>query len=599
MSEEAAALRVENAVARIRGLIQRASTADIGGRCFIDNLNAANGLPPRYRLSSPAKQQSFLLSLALATPEPAEQDSLSEDEWTQVYESFEEAFVAYMELFWPDSAELEDLSAEWHSVRKVAMPAFLDYFNTGLLATVEQIREQIQRYVVPFDDVLVGLIGISASGALKIAEQIQEDLAETIRQMGDLSQQLEEIREQAQRIARSRGEAGTSDQIAADELGGREVATRLYEATSLVGLASAEELRVEFRLDADAYLAAFTASRGSLPEIHYPTEVHAWESKALIQTEDEKFLVPSANGLFTSILIASERALSRSASREAYFSRRDRELEKHTADLLARLFPQATIWPGLYESADNQFEHDLVVLVDDTVLFVEVKASPPIEPFRDPDRAFLRLSRAFHSDKGIQHAFEQGERLRCRLDRGERVELFDEEGEVALVLEPSDLTRRISVSVTRDHFGPLATDLALLLEKGEEDPYPWVTNVLDLGSMADAWDFLGWGADEFFLFIRWRVLCHGKVFGTDELEYVGYHIRHGSLKSAVEAGADVMQLNPSYSDFFDQLYNYRHFDGEPPSTEVTNPVTMDLRESLRAGEPMFVSSERSRSSSTR
>lgn len=46
-----------------------------------------------------------------------------------------------------------------------------------------------------------------------------------------------------------------------------------------------------------------------------------------------------------------------------------------------------------------------------TVIVVEAKASPPVEPFRDPDRAFVRVRHAFRSDRGIEHAFEQGRRI--------------------------------------------------------------------------------------------------------------------------------------------------------------------------------------------
>src|SRR5205807_7988368 len=122
-------------------------------------------------------------------------------------------------------------------------------------------------------------------------------------------------------------------------------------------------------------------------------------------------------------------------------------------------------------------------------------------------------------------------------------------------------------------------------------PCPWVVNVFDLSSLSDAWRFLGWGNAEFVRYMNERRSCHGKVYGTDELEYAGYFIRHGGLQAAIDSKADLLPLNPAYSDFFDELYRHQHYDGPRPSTKVIKPVLMDLGKSLASGEPVFVSKE--------
>jgi len=100
---------------------------------------------------------------------------------------------------------------------------------------------------------------------------------------------------------------------------------------------------------------------------------------------------------------------------------------------------------------------------------------------------------------------------------------------------------------------------------------------------------LGWGAAELVVYLRDRARCHGKVYGTDELEYAGYFIRHGGLTEAIDTSADLLTLNPSYSDLFDELYRHLRGGGPAPSIKVTKPVLMDLRQSLDAGRPVFVS----------
>lgn len=75
--------------------------------------------------------------------------------------------------------------------------------------------------------------------------------------------------------------------------------------------------------------------------------------------------------------------------------------------------------------------------------------------------------------------------------------------------------------MTRDIFGALATNLALLLEKDAADSYPW------------------WGPTEFRKYLEQRIVLHGKVFSDDELDYAGYFIRHGSFDSAIKTHADL------------------------------------------------------------
>ena len=85
-------------------------------------------------------------------------------------------------------------------------------------------------------------------------------------------------------------------------------------------------------------------------------------------------------------------------------------------------------------------------------------------------------------------------------------------------LDSTSLPRCYSVVVTRHNFAPLATDLALLLAKSGDAPYPWVVNILDLRSIADAWEHLGWGVRELENYLRGRLPLHGRVFAPDELE---------------------------------------------------------------------------------
>lgn len=78
-----------------------------------------------------------------------------------------------------------------------------------------------------------------------------------------------------------------------------------------------------------------------------------------------------------------------------------------------------------------------------------------------------------------------------------------------------------------------------------------------------------------------RVHLHGKVFGTDELEYAGFFIKNGSLSELRQADADIIVLPPNYSDIFDDIYLASKF-GERVTVNVTEPVFTNIRDELLA-----------------
>jgi len=233
----------------------------------------------------------------------------------------------------------------------------------------------------------------------------------------------------------------------------------------------------------------------------------------------------------------------------------------------------------LYETADLHNEHDTIIVSGRNLYLIEAKASPPIEPFRDPERAYTRIKRHFHSSRGIQKGFEQAERIRQKLASGVEVSLYDKKSNLTLSLKAEDFDNIFSICLTRDDYGPLATNLNLLLEKDKGTPYPWVVNELDLESLVQGYKHLGLGEDNLVVYLNDRIQLHGKLFGTDELEYVGFSLKHSGLKEVIKIEADMIFLSPDYSDIFDEIY-LSEKAGEKVALDVTKPVLMDPKKGL-------------------
>lgn len=310
------------------------------------------------------------------------------------------------------------------------------------------------------------------------------------------------------------------------------------------------------------------------------TERNPAEEKPLFWVEEGVALCPLSNALYWAILRVGESLLGIGSLKESFLKKRDEVLELEVEETLRGLFGNtAEFYTKVFETETLHFEHDLVIRWKSKLFVVESKASPPDEPFRDPDKAFTRLKRAFRNDRGIQKAYEQANRVRQRLASGDSVDFYDSDRNHVVEIKPEDVEAIYTICVTRDDFGPLAVDLSLLLEKEEHDPYPWAVNILDLQNLIDAWCYFGWGADRLCEYLDARIQLNGKLFSSDELEIAGFFVKHGTLTYLIEAEADRLHITPDYSDVFDRIYETKH-GGDPVVYAPTEPFLEDMREML-------------------
>lgn len=579
-------------LAELRNLLSNCSTQSVAGSCFSYNLKIAHADESEKRLTSPAKQIPFLLGVLLSSPEPTQPYDFGKVEWERAKSILERLFSAYMLLYMPTEEQLGNLAPEWYRVREVSMLAFLHYFNSGLMASTEQISERIKVYLVPFDTELSDALGISASQALAICELISDQLQKSLV---DLRVSACAEREQRLKLLdKAEKEKWSIDalKVAAQNPDYLEKAEKFFSGLKNLGFVQLPDIENSFPGLAATFWQQFSVQRGDAPEIRYPTEQSIYELCPLIRTSDEEAFCPAANGLYTALLLVGERALLQSPARDRYLRARDKTLEGETLkSISAFLSPNATIWSKIYETPDCHFEHDIIAVDEGLCLLIEAKASPPIEPFRDPDKAFIRLRDAFRSDTGIQKAYEQANRIIRKLKDGHVVPLYAANGQEIGRLLPDSSKFLVAVCVTRDNFGALATNLSLLLEKNVDDSYPWAVNIIDLFNLSEAWSYFNWGLIEFRKYLEQRIMLHGKVFSDDELDYAGYFISHGDFSCAMKTQADFLQLNPKYSSVFDDIYRHLYLGAPPVALVQSEPVLMDLKRSIISDQPVFVDAE--------
>ena len=360
------------------------------------------------------------------------------------------------------------------------------------------------------------------------------------------------------------------------------------EAQSLADKITRSELVSKYGPKGGAFWNLFTVGRGEGSQLRYPTDKSIVERKPFIRLSDEVAFGCNLTEMLLPIMVASEDCLLGGSGKETYRKRRSKTLEEQAASAFGRILGKSVeIYRNVFETPDSQHEHDMVIVGSDICLFVEAKSSPPDVPFRDPGRAFTRLLRSFRSDTGIQKAYDQAKRLLELIQRKKTAVLYDQQGNQVLQLSSAVLDRAFCVCVTRDSHGPTATYLSPLLKKRSTDPYPWVVSVLELGSIAELWQYYQWGAKQLAAFLSDRVKLHTALLGDDELDYVGAYILHCGLRYFVSNAVMPAPLNPTYADIFDDVHEHLFHGAHPKRITPVYPTGDSVSRFFRTGESVY------------
>lgn len=562
----------------LRNLVSRSGTEDVAGWCAAFFLSWRPGEIWEQGLTSPARQIEFLLGLLAGTSEPQEPKPFGDAEWRQAVELLNRIANAYGYMFFPTTDEYPLLNSDAIDKIDVVMPTYLNYFLQGILASTEQLADRVARYVGPFDGHLVDTMGIGASDALKISKWIADDLQTAVNDQARTVRGLKEVYDELASMAAIRQWSWARFEkelrAKAESLGPVPLTSPFYIYRSRIEESFGMSL-------ADRYWKRFSMARGSAPGLQYLTEANPADRRPLLEIKPGVAICPLANNLFTSVLVQCEEELRAGPHRDAYLQSRDQQLEHQICDALAAFFPEgATLLHQVYENPKGQFEHDVFLAWNRCAIVLEAKASPPVEPFRDPDKAFTRIHDAFASKKGIQGGYDQAHRLAARLRNHETVVIYDSNGKPLASINADDYDDVFEAVVTRDDYGPLAVDLSLLLKKDDAAPYPWSIGILDLETLLGAMAYIGKAPECFFDYLRQRQELHGRVIASDELEIAGAFLKHGGLEHCLSNPGCTIIFDPTSSTIFDEIYEAQKH-GETFELEVTEPVITDVRKALQ------------------
>ena len=235
-------------------------------------------------------------------------------------------------------------------------------------------------------------------------------------------------------------------------------------------------------------------------------------------------------------------------------------LEATTLQQLEAIFEDlGTIYTSVYEKASSEYEHDIIVLYQKTLLIVECKAKLIVDYFSGLSKnGYPKLKQQFN--KSIQAGYEQCMCLKKLILSQEQTKLYDQQGNVIVTINRDDFTFIECICITLENEGALATSLNILLKKDEGEDYPYCVNLRDLTQLATYKDdeTIQLTPRKFVHFLKERKHLHGKVFSNDELDYWGCFLAEGSFDKYLNN--QPCYLDPNFSKIFDEAWHRKKLE---------------------------------------
>jgi hypothetical protein len=529
-------------------------------------------------LSSPLRQGMYLLGIACNQIEPSEQKSLDDGKCTQLINLLNEIFNKYALAYFPQKNELlGGLDKNWHKHREIAMPAFIHYFTTGFNISSDQIKSWIRFYFDGFEHRIESKFGVSHIDLLEAGAFFEEYVAKSLGSIKDSVQSIEKGRQEFLAALESGQKYEEVIQSLQNNSNLKQSIKSFYHGSNQACSIEIKEIRDHLgdKLT-NSLLEHFTTIRGDAEEFTYITDENSIVDKPLLSLSGTHIYFLVNNSYYQAIINVIESELSKGKGSQKFFKSRDKRLEEKTTEQFCRLFSRdALVIESAFETNDSHHEHDLVISHGKYLYIIEAKASPPREPLREPSKAYQRIKDHFRSKSGIQKAYEQANKLRKSIIENDAINLYDQKGSILININKSDYDEIFCICITRDDFGALATNLNLLLEKEQDEAYPWVISIADLEFLINGWKHLKLDSEYFTKFLIQRSLVHGKVFGMDELEYAGAFINYNGFDDFINAEADLIPLDISESNVFDEIY-FAEKNGEVYDHSPTEPDFVKL-----------------------
>lgn len=418
--------------------------------------------------------------------------------------------------------------------------AFRNYFDNGVLSYVEQDLEKIRTVFHPFEDKLVQDFGLDVNFLIEVYKATELVTKIRFDQVMEFthSKEFNEFHQKfhSKEITFTEGVNELSEEISNALLS-------FHAKTHAYLLFSKEDLYQTLNKEkVDKFLEIFSCKPIALKSFRYYTE--------------NKYLHICQKQIPIAIYRRMYDSLSKDESLKDKIRRhREKELERKVTAIFRSVFNDSSSF--FYE---NYFiiegrEQDLLIVTKGTAFIVETKASKLREPFRDMQKAVVRLKDDFK--EAVQYGYDQCKRVENFFLADAPFEIKDNKGKVLYTVNPSKIHSVFSIVVTLERFGSLQTDLNLLLKKDSTDNYPWSVYIDDLEIFLLTLKHHRRNPQSKFLdFLRCRRQLHGHMYAIDELDVCGYYLKQPEkFKDYAQMTDTLCQFSVYEQAIFDEIYH--------------------------------------------
>ncbi len=432
--------------------------------------------------------------------------------------------------------------------------AFRNYFDNGVLSYVEQDLEKIRTVFQPFEDKIIDAFGLDVDFLIEVYKVTELVTKIRFNQVMEFTH-TQEFNEFHNKIHSN--QASLSDAI--NQLP-EEISNALlsfHAKTHAYLMFSKEDLY--HTLDngkVDKFLELFSFKPTSLKSFRYYTDKNPIETAPILEIAENKYLHICQKQIPIAVYRRIYEFLSGDESIKDKIRRhREKQLEQKVAAMFKSFFRNSSSF--FYENyfVKEGFEQDLLILTKGTAIIVETKASKLREPFRDIEKALVRLKDDFKDS--VQHGYDQCKRVENFFNSKNCFPVKDKSGNTLYTINPSKYHSVFSIVVTLERFGSLQTDLKLLLRKDEADNYPWSVYIDDLEIFLLTLKHHTRNSQGKFLnFLNNRKLLHGHIYAIDELDVCGYFLKYpDKFKPYAKMTDTLCQFSVYEQAFFDEIYH--------------------------------------------
>lgn len=540
-------------ISKLKSIVSNLDTVSLLRKISLNiytNDSSISGFSSKTNLESPYKQYLYLAGILLSTPQK-NTNQVTDRELAQITQLLNEVSGYYKELL-KESVNTSYISTDTKEINQssIAHSVFMYYFNTAFQSTREQQVSRIYDFFSPFSHDLEQAYKLSLTDLVNINSYI---FSELIKQEKIFNKYASLIEKEGKIYA-----GLNSDKLFKVSPRLRGIRNEFDKFCSTFFQISISDLKKQFTEEIICrFLDIFSIKRQER-DFYYYTDKNPVEDSPIYKVSEEYIYCPFSRYELEAIYRFLYKFMQKSSNSERFYKYRDKQVESQVKKEMEKLFKNdAVYYSSIYENNKSHHEHDIIVILENTLIIIEVKAFKLKEPLRNAEKSFLRIKTNF---KEIQKAYEQGLALKKLILSNSYTQLYDKKGNCILTINKEKFQDIHIICLTNESMGVITSNLSFLLEKPISENYPWCCNLYDLQSIIDYLIYKNISSEKLIEYLQWRESLHQKLISFYEIDIFNTFLLDekascNSSKLASKAkDLDYIQISPLTTEEVDNAY---------------------------------------------